>query len=55
MISCTFQYLGLILENLTDTQHTGFFETLTSTSGASENKAFIKEDFPTLLRPMKHT
>lgn len=36
-------------------QHTGFLETLTSTSGARANKAFIREDFPTLLLPIKHT
>lgn len=35
--------------------HTGVLDTLTSTSGDSENKARIKDDFPTLLRPMKHT
>lgn len=34
---------------------TGVFDTLTSTSGDSENRARIKDDFPTLLRPMKHT
>lgn len=34
---------------------TGCFETLTSVSGANENKAFIKEDFPTLLLPRKQT
>lgn len=34
---------------------TGVLETLTSTSGVRENRALMRDDFPTLLLPMKHT
>lgn len=34
---------------------TGVLETRTSTSGARENRARMREDLPTLLLPMKHT
>lgn len=34
---------------------TGVLEILTSTPGLRENRHLISDDFPTLLRPIKHT
>lgn len=34
---------------------TGVLETLTSTSGVSENRHLMRDDLPTLLLPIKHT
>ena len=34
---------------------TGVLETLTSTSGVSENRPLMRDDLPTLLLPIKHT